>query len=152
VKIADQKNVLAGLLYLLFGIAVAVGATHYPIGTSANMGAGYFPLGVGVLLAITGLCVLGTALAQRVRTTIGFWPLRNAAIVLASVVLFALLLEPLGLIVAVPVLLGASAMAHPDFSWRAAAVSMIVLLPLTWALFVVLLGLQFPLLPSFLTE
>lgn len=147
-RIGDQRNVLTGLLYFVFGTAVAIGASRYPIGSAASMGPGYFPLGVGVLLAITGLCVLGTALAQRVHSAMGLWRLKNAAIVLAAVILFGLLLEPMGLIVAVPVLLGVSALAHPEFSWRTVVVSILVLLPLTWVLFVALLGLQFPLLPT----
>jgi hypothetical protein len=152
VRIGDQRNFVAGLLYFLFGTAVAIGATQYQIGSAASMGPGYFPLGVGVLLAITGLCVLATALAQRVHSAIGSWRLRNAAIILAAVILFALLLEPMGLIVAVPVLLGVSALAHPEFSWRTVLVSVVVLLPLTWVVFVALLGLQFPLFPAFLME
>ena len=147
-RIADQRNFVAGLLYFVFGTAVAIGSAQYPIGDAAHMGPGYFPLGVGVLLAITGLCVLGTALAQHARTTVGLWPLKNCAIVLVAVILFGLLLEPMGLIVAIPVLLGISALAHPEFSWRTVLVLIVVLLPMTWVLFVALLGLQFPLLPT----
>lgn len=76
--------------------------------------------------------------------------MKSLAIALVSVVLFALLLDPLGLLVAIPVLLGVSALAHPEFSWRALLLLVILLVPFTWVVFVVLLGLQFPLLPYFL--
>jgi hypothetical protein len=153
VKVADQKNFVTGLFYLASGAAVAISASQYPIGSAARMGAGYFPLIVGVALAFTGICVLATALTQgAVISQFGSWPLRNVAIVLGAVVLFALLLETMGLLVAIPVLIGVSALAHPKFSWRAVLLSILVLVPLTWVIFVVLLGLQFPVLPSFLTQ
>jgi hypothetical protein len=152
-KIADQKNFVTGLFYIVFGMAVAIGASRYQIGTADRMGPGYFPLGVGLALALTGLCVFASALsAGAVRSQLGSWPLKRLAIVLGAVVLFALLIEPMGLIIAVPVLVGISALAHPDFSWRTVLVSIIILLPLTWGIFVALLGLQFPFLPSFLMQ
>jgi Tripartite tricarboxylate transporter TctB family len=152
-KVADQKNFVTGLFYIAFGTAVAVGASRYQIGTADRMGPGYFPIGVGLALALTGLFVIASALSPgALRTQLGSWPLKNLAIVLGAVVLFGLLIEPMGLIIALPVLVGVSALAHPDFSWRMVLLSIIILLPLTWAIFVALLGLQFPFLPSFLMQ
>jgi Tripartite tricarboxylate transporter TctB family len=151
VKIADQKNFLTGLLYLVIGGAVTVASTRYEIGTADRMGPGYFPLLIGFALALTGMCVLGAAVRQHsVRSQIGSWPLRTLSIVLVAVVLFGLSLEPMGLLVAVPVLVAVSSLAHKEFSWRSLALSLLVLMPLTWGVFIVLLGLQFPLLPFFL--
>ena len=149
--VANQKNVVTGLLYIVLGVTVAIAAAGYEIGTAYNMGPGFFPFGVGIALAIVGVCVLATAmLPGALPSQLGAWPLKSLAIVLVSVVLFALLLEPLGLLIAVPVLLGISALAHPDFSWRELLLLVVLLVPFTWVVFVVLLGLQFPLLPYFL--
>ena len=151
--VINQKNFVTGLLYIAFGVAVAVMAAGYEIGTPYNMGPGFFPFGVGIALALVGGCVLVAALLpDATPSALGAWPLKSLAIVLGSVVLFGLLLEPLGLLVAVPVLLGVSALAHPDFSWRALLLLVVILVPFTWVVFVLLLGLQFPLLPSFLTQ
>lgn len=152
-RIVDTKNFAAGLLFIAFGAATAIMASRYPIGTAARMGPGFFPLGVGLALVVTGLIVSLSALGSAgTSKTFAAWPLKNAAIVLAAVVLFALLIQPAGLIVAVPVLVGFSALAHPQFSWRETLLSIVVLLILTWAIFVVFLGLQFPLLPPALTQ
>lgn len=146
----DRKNVASGLFFLLFGIAVAIGATRYSIGTASRMGPGYFPLGVGICLAIVGLAVLIPALRSGTASSLDFWPLRGAATVLAAVILFGVLLEPMGLLVAIPVLLIVSALAHPAYSWRLIGLSILILVPLTWVLFILGLGLQLPLLPFFL--
>lgn len=150
--ITNQKNFLAGMLYIVLGAMVAIGATGYELGTANRMGPGYFPFGLGLALIVTGICVVIGAFAPGAhRSLIGRWHMRNLFIVLLSVVLFGVLLEPLGLVIAIPVLLGISSLAHPDFSLRAVFFSTVFLLLLTWVVFILLLGLQIPLLPSFVT-
>ena len=149
--IVDQKNFFAGLFYIVVGAAFAIAASRYQMGTSVRMGPGYFPFGVAIALAITGMIVLGSSLSKSAASsTLGVWSLRNVIIVLVAVVLFGVLLEPMGLIVAVPVLIGIASLANPEFSWREALLSIAFLLPLTWVIFILLLGLQFRMLPFFL--
>lgn len=149
--IANQKNFVTGMVYFVFGTTVAIMSWGYEIGTPYNMGPGFFPFGVGVALALTGCFVfISSILPGATQSSIGSWPLKQLAIVILSVVLFGLLLEPMGLLVAVPVLLGVSFYAHPDFSWRELLLLIVLLVPFTWVVFVLLLGLQFPLWPSFM--
>jgi hypothetical protein len=113
------------------------------------MGPGYFPFILGVVLAIAGVGVVVGALAPGAPLTqIGKWPLRNLAILSLAVVLFGAVLEPMGLVVAIPVLLSTASLANPQFSLRALLISIGFLLPLTWVVFIQLLGLQIPLLGS----
>jgi hypothetical protein len=96
-----------------------------------------------------GLVVAGSALgAAGPRTELGNWSLRTVAVVLLSVVLFGLLLKPLGLLIAATVLILASARAHAAWSWRTSIISAAILAPATAIVFVGLLGLRIPLLPS----
>jgi Tripartite tricarboxylate transporter TctB family len=149
--ITNQKDFVAGLLYITLGAAVAIMSWGYEIGTPYNMGPGFFPFGVGIALALVGACVFATSiLPDAEHAKIGSWPLKRLVIVLLSVVLFGILLEPLGMLIAVPVLLGVSFYAHPEFSWRELLFLIVFLVPFTWAVFVLLLGLQFPLWPSFM--
>jgi hypothetical protein len=123
----------------------------YEIGTPYRMGPGFFPFGVGVALAITGgLILIPAVLPGATPSAIGSWPLKRLFLVLLSVVLFGVLLERFGLVVAIPVLLGVSFYAHPEFSWRELMLLIAVLLPFTWVVFVLLLRLQFPMWPSFM--
>lgn len=150
--VANQKNFATGLLYSGLGSVAAFVSWGYEIGTPYNMGPGFFPFGVGIALALTGLVVLASAITPNAsHTTIGDLHLKGLVIVLGSVVLFGLLLEPLGLVVAVPVLLGVSFYAHPDFSWRELAMLIAFFVPFVWVVFVYMLGLQFPLLPAFMS-
>lgn len=147
--IHDKKNFFAGALYIVFGALVAIGAAQYDLGTAQRMGPGYFPLALGLLLTGIGLLVAGSALrAAGPRTLLGNWSLGTVSVVLLSVVLFGLLLKPLGLLFAAPILILASARAHPGWNWRASVISAAVLVPATAIIFVGLLGLRIPLLPS----
>lgn len=151
--VKDQQNFATGLLYLAVGAVVAVAAGRYRIGSLARMGPGYLPFAAGLALGIVGLCLIGLALRQRaMSSTIGTWSGKSIVIVLSSIVLFGLLVEHMGLVIAVPVLVGLSARAHPEFSWRSLGVSVLVLLLLTWTIFVLLLGLPLPTLPPVLSR
>ena len=57
-RIRSQVDFWSGVVFLVVGVAFAVGSTEYRMGTSARPGPGYFPLGLGVLLALVGLIVL----------------------------------------------------------------------------------------------
>ena len=150
-RIVDQKNFAAGLLYIVFGGAVTIASAGFQIGTAARMGPGYFPLMVGGALVVTGLVVLFGALGGANEPTegIGRWDLKAVLAVAAGVVAFALLIRPLGLVVAVPALILVSAFADAQRAWRNVVIAILVLLPLTWLIFVAILGLQLRLLPGF---
>jgi predicted membrane protein len=149
-RIADQTNFAAGALYITFGVAVAVGSLSYEIGSASQMGPGYFPFGAGIALAMIGLVVLTGALRRTTSASrLSLWPLKNVGLILASVAMFAVSLETLGLIVALPLLVGVSAWAHPNFSWRTTAISILLQLVLVWVVFVMLLGIRVPLFPPF---
>jgi hypothetical protein len=150
-RIVDQKNFAAGLLYVALGGAVAIAALGFQVGTAARMGPGYFPLMVGVALIVTGLVVLFGAIgAEGERTArIGRWDLRAVLAITLAVAAFALLIRPLGLIVTVPAVILLSAFADRQRAWRNVLVAIAVLLPLTWLIFIVILGLQLRLLPTF---
>lgn len=150
--IANQKDLATGILYITIGIAVMVGASGYEIGTAGHMGPGYFPLGLGAALCLIGLIVLISSFGKGARIEIGAWPLKTILIVFFSVIAFGLALESLGLIVALPLLIGISSLAHPQFSWRIALGSIVVLLPFVWLIFIYFLGVPFQMFPAFMLQ
>ncbi|WP_231970932.1 hypothetical protein [Polynucleobacter necessarius] len=44
-KIRNQRDFGAGVMYMVIGLFFAIMATQYPIGTAAKMGPGYFLFG-----------------------------------------------------------------------------------------------------------
>ena len=52
--IRDRKDVAAGLLFAAIGLATAIVASEYPLGTMRSIGPGYFPIMIGIVLALLG--------------------------------------------------------------------------------------------------
>ncbi|HWI82643.1 tripartite tricarboxylate transporter TctB family protein [Ramlibacter sp.] len=149
--IRNQKNFVSGLLYIACGLGFAAGATNYNLGTSARMGPGYFPFWLGLLLACIGAIVLAAALRPHAPPErLPKLDLKTLGWVLGSVALFALLLAPLGLALALVALVLVSSMASHEFGWKGAVLNAALLLALCMGAFVYGLGLQLPLWPSFI--
>jgi hypothetical protein len=150
VRIANQKNFAAGAMYLVFGMATAIGATRYNMGTAARMGPGYFPFWTGIILAFVGGVVLIGSLADRDAARLQRWHPRPLLLVLASVVAFGGVLRWGGLLLAIVALVLVSSLASREFNWRRTVMIAAVLVPLTVLIFVYGLNLSFSLLPPFL--
>lgn len=152
-KIKNEKDFWAGLMFLVTGIGFAWGATVYSFGSSARPGPGYFPFGLGILLALLGAFLLFEALTIEVEggEKIGPWPLKQGAIIMFAVVLFGLLLAPLGMAVALPVLIIVGSFASGEFSWKEVLLNSVILTVGSWAIFIKGLGLTIPLWPAFIT-
>lgn len=142
-----------GVLYLLLGTCCALLAHGYGLGTPARMGAGFFPFWLGIGLALLGVgSLLGAWRRQRQPPPMAPWAWRALAWVLGGIGLFALLLQPAGLLVATSMLVIASSRASRAFNWTTALISAVTLSVFCASVFVVGLGLPLPLWPTFLTR
>lgn len=109
-RVRSEKDLWSGVLYIGLAAAFLWFGRDFRMGTASRMGPGYFPLVLAwVLLAFGLLSAARSFLVEGER--IGAIALKPLAIVAAAVVLFGLLLTPLGLVVALPVLIIVSAMA-----------------------------------------
>jgi hypothetical protein len=151
-KIKSQKDFWSGLMFVVIGLAFAGGATSYSLGRSANPGPGYFPLGLGLLLAVLGALVLFKSLTLETDNgePVGHLAWRPLLWILGGVVVFGLALVPLGLLVALPLLVLIASHASDEFTWRAALLNAAVLTLMCWGVFIVGLKLTIPLWPSVL--
>jgi hypothetical protein len=148
-RIRSQKDVAAGLIYVLAGAGFSLGALNYKIGEAARMGPGWFPFWVGVLLAVVGLItaaggVRATAPEDKVQKP----DLAAVAWILGAVVLFGLLLQPLGLVVSLAALVLVSSMASHEFGWKGALLTAAVLIVFSTGVFIWGINLQIPLWPA----
>lgn len=160
-RIKSQKDFWSGLMFTAAGIAFGWGATNYTIGEGARMGPGYFPLMLGILLAIIGVFIIFEALVVETEDgeKIGKFAWKPLFYIIASNVIFGILLAGLpkigipamGLIVAIYALTFVAAMAGEEFKAKEIFGLATVLAIMSYVAFIVLLKLQFPVWPSFLT-
>jgi uncharacterized membrane protein len=150
-KIRNQRDFGAGIMYMVIGLFFSIVAMQYPMGTAAKMGPGYFPFFLGLLMTFLGLLVLVKSLgAKAAIESIPKFHWRIIALITGSVVLYGILLPTMGFIVAVFVLVFMSASASHEFHWKGTLINATFLVAFTYSVFVLGLKLQFPLLPFFL--
>ncbi|HYE41476.1 MAG TPA: tripartite tricarboxylate transporter TctB family protein [Ramlibacter sp.] len=161
-RIKSQKDFFAGLMFLLVGIAFAWGATNYNIGEGARMGPGYFPLMLGILLALIGLFITFEAMVVETEDgeKIGKAAWKPLFFIIGANVIFGICIGGLprlgipamGLIVGIYALTFTASLAGDEFKAGEVAILATVLAILSYLAFIVLLNLQFPVWPSFLTH
>ncbi|SNX28012.1 Tripartite tricarboxylate transporter TctB family protein [Polynucleobacter meluiroseus] len=150
-KIRNQKDFGAGIMYMVVGLFFTIIALQYPMGTPAKMGPGYFPFYLGILMTVIGLFILVKSMqATAFVELIPQFNWKVIGLITGSVVLYGVLLPIMGFAVAIVVLVFMSASASHEFSWRGTLVNATVLAISTYVVFVLGLKLQFPLLPFFL--
>ena len=146
--IRSPKDFWAGVLFIAFGLAAVIIARNYAMGSAGRMGPGYFPRGLGVLMVALGLLLAVRALRFN-GPRIEFRSFKPLAIVLGSVVVFAMAAPKLGLIVATILLIVLSSTASHEFRLKEAIVSSLALSVFTLGAFVYGLKLQLPTWPWF---
>lgn len=152
-RIKSQKNLWSGLMFLITGAAFALGALEYSFGTSARPGPGYFPFGLALLMALLGASVIFEALTVDTDDgePVGGFAWKPLVTILLSVVLFGAALVPLGLVVALPLLVCVCSLAGDEFRWKEVLLNSAVLTIGSWAIFILGLKLVIPLWPAFIT-
>lgn len=146
-SIRGKQDVLAGLLFLFFGLAAVVLARNYPFGTSMRMGPGYFPTILGGLLAVLGAGVIVRGLLVR-DEPMGRFELGPTLLILSAVALFALTVERLGIVLSVTLVVLVSALPSGHFRWHEVIVLALLMVGLAVGLFTYGLGLPFKVFPG----
>lgn len=145
VELRNNKRFLSGLMFIgIGGIALLI-ARDYPMGSALRMGPGYFPnvlAGVIILFGM-GMLMKGVMRPERVE---GTWSLRALCILPIATVIFGLLMEHAGFIPALLVLIVTSAYAGREFRFVEVAVLAILLTVACWGVFILGLGLPYPLI------
>jgi len=147
-RIRNPRDFWAGAIYVALAFAVFWFGAGLERGTSARMGPGYFPMVLGAILALLGLA---SVVRSFVRPGEAIEPItwKPLAFILGATVLFGLLLERAGVVIALAILIVVSAMAsrysRPSVASIGALVGIVVFCVLV---FVKGLGVPMPLLGS----
>jgi hypothetical protein len=142
-RVKDPRDFWSGLLFIAFGCAGLWIGRNYPVGTLVRMGPGFFPLtmclallGIGAFVLARSLVVAGEPLE---RTAV--WP---QILILVAIVAFGLLIERIGLAVAVMAVAVVSGIAAQGLRWFELVALALSMSAISVALFVYLLGQPIP--------
>jgi hypothetical protein len=159
--IKSQKDFFSGLMFTLVGAAFAWGATSYNIGTGARMGPGYFPLLLGVFLAVLGGLITFYSLIEHTEDgePVGAFAWKPVVFILGANIVFGILLAglprfgipPMGLIAAIYALVIIAGKAGDTFSLKESLMLATGLSVGSYLAFIMLLKLQMPVWPAFIT-
>ena len=151
-KIKSQRDFVSGLMFVVIGVVFAIGATNYPMGSSARPGAGYFPLILSVLMAILGAVVLFKSLTIETEggDPIGAIAWKPLVVIVASIAVFGLALPVLGMFLTIPLLIIMVSFAGDEFHWIGVLVTCVILTLGSWVIFIWGLHLTIPLKPLFM--
>ena len=145
----NQDSAL-GAFFVAIGAIALFMARDYQFGTANRMGPGYFPTIISALLVLTGIAILmrGRFSGADIIGDVGWKPL---VIVAGSIFMFGLLVQNLGLPLAVMMLATATATASVRFrlDWKATA-GAAAFSACCSILFIDLLGLPIPLAGTWL--
>lgn len=126
-KIRAEKDFWAGLLYVVLAAAFLWFGRDYKMGTAARMGPGYFPITLGWILGGFGVVSIIRSLTTD-GEPIGGIAWKKLSILTLSVIAFAVILPKLGLIFALPALVGISSLGSEQSEYNLKAVLALVAL------------------------
>ena len=160
-KIKSQKDFFSGLMFTVIGASFAYGSMSYNIGTGARMGPGYFPLLLGVVLALLGAAILFKSFVVETPDgePVGAFAWKPLVFIIAGNLLFGVLLGGLpafglpamGLIASIFGTTIVCSMAGDEFNFKETVVLSAILSVMSYAAFILLLKLQFPVWPTFIS-
>ena len=147
--IRSPKDFWAGLLFIGLGVLAITVGSRYALGTAARMGPGYFPRILGIMLIGLGAIITFRGIRWDGERIPAFrW--RPTIVVLASVVIYGILIGWLGIAISTVLLIvGASAASH-EFRFKESVIAGLLLSGLAVGVFVVGLSVQLPIWPTFL--
>lgn len=111
-----NRNFARGLAFIAVALFFGVQAVTYHVGDLAHAGPGLFPLLLSAIVGAIGVyMVIGSRFAKSVPLN---FDVRNIAIVLASLIGFAVLTKLVGALVGVVFLVFFSALAGQKYDWK----------------------------------
>ncbi len=146
----SSKDLCAGATFIAFGLAFALAASGYSLGTLLRMGPGYFPLVLGGMLVLLGVLIVVKGFIAPDDGELGTVPWRSMALLVAAVIVFGFAVRGLGLLPTLFVTTFLAALAGFRVSLVTALVTAAGLTVLCYLIFVLALQLRLPLLGTWI--
>jgi hypothetical protein len=151
-RVVRNQWIPPGLFFIAVGTAALVISRGYPLGNLNRMGPGFFPwmlsfamIGLGVVIVLKGVAELaaagGLSLPRRRFD-------RSIVLIPASMAVFGLSIEPLGLVAALALTIAVAGAAHRQAGLKEVAASIVFLVALSFVIFILVLKLPLRVWPS----
>lgn len=139
-----RKDLLAGAVFVCLGLAFAITAGTYEVGSPLRMGPGYFPLALGSLLVLLGIAIAVKAFVAGEGGDLGTVPWKALVLLVTAVLFFGYTVRGLGLVPSLLVTVFLTALAGRNARVVPAALVAASLTALSILIFVVALQLRLP--------
>ncbi len=149
--IRAPKDFWSGIMFLAFAAVALLAARGYSLGSAGRMGPGYFPMLLGGVLGVLGLILVVRSLlieGGNESESVARLHLVPLVVTTLSVCLFGLALERLGLVAAVIIVIGVSALASRESRLIETSALALVLAAFSVGVFVYALRLPLPVWPA----
>jgi putative tricarboxylic transport membrane protein len=140
IRITHPQDFWSGLLFIAFGAVGAFLSRDFVFGTMTKMGPGFLPTVLSWLLITVGAIVSARSFAIR-GGAIERSAIKPQMLIVAAIVLFALLIERVGLVPTVFVVLILASFAAEEFKLRDSVILAVGMSLACYLVFIVLLGL-----------
>ena len=137
-----RKDLLAGALFVGLGLAFAITASTYEVGSALRMGPGYFPLVLGGLLVVLGITIAVKAFVAGEGSDLGPVPWKALVLIVTALLFFGYTVIGLGLVPSLLVTVFLTAMAGRQARVIPSAVIAVSLTALSILIFVFALQLR----------
>ena len=151
-----KGNLATAALLFVFGMMVTIGSYIYGVGKLSSPDAGTFPVGLGVILMILAAILFFDSISKLKRcggADIPVWSgvnLTKTSMIIVSLLLYALLLEPLGFLACAFLIQLLLFKVAGDQRWLVAVLETILTLVVVYCVFFWGLGVYVPLFPSWI--
>ena len=143
-------DILAGGMFIAFGLFFALTSLTYEVGTPFQMGPGFFPLILGGALALLGIVVVASGFVAEGERGLGAFPWRGMVLIPIAFLFFGLTVRGLGVIPALFITTLLASFASERVSVVMALAIAVGLTVLSIAIFVVALQFRLPLIGPWL--
>jgi putative tricarboxylic transport membrane protein len=143
----NAKDFWTGFIYLVVGSGALIISRDYDMGTAVKMGPAYFPILLSVLLMIIGIISVLRSFFKS-GSPIGVVAWKGLVLIVASTLLFGMIVRGAGLIIALPLLVIVSASASARFSWKTSLAEAVGITVFCIVIFLKGLGVPLPILGS----
>ena len=150
-SVRNPADFWSGLLFLTCALAFLWIARNYDFGSPLRMGPGFFPMTLSVVLATIGLATFLRSFAVT-GEPIGGFAVKGLLFVTLGTLLFAVLIERAGVVVAVSAITLVSAYASIKFTWKQGVIMALLLSAFCALVFVYGLGVPMPILGNWFVD